>query len=117
VLSIGTTPWAREALTDKARATIETIVPAEIGRLTLGAGRSRGDWNARLYRDRTRNAPPVGVSYHGPTLIEAVGAAVVDYRLGPALAWCSLCSEPAVFQIAGEAYCPIHEANRMEVSA
>jgi hypothetical protein len=110
-LSIGTTPWAREALTPDVRAELEEIVPTEIGHLTLGAERHKGDWSARLYRDRRRHGDPLGVSRHARTLVSATAAAVRDYRMGPFLAWCSLCAEPATTQISGEAYCAAHEAS------
>lgn len=110
-LSIGTTPWAREALTPEIRARIEAIVPPELGRLTLGAGRHKGDWSAYLFTDRRHRGDPAGVARHGRTVVSATAAAVRDYRMGPFLSWCSLCPEPATTQIDGEAYCAAHEAS------
>jgi hypothetical protein len=111
VLSIGTTPWAREALTPDVRAELEQIVPPEVGRLTLGAQRHKGDWSARLYRDRHHRGDPLGVAQHGRTVLAATATAVRDYLMGPYLSWCSLCAEPATTQIGGEAYCAAHEAS------
>ncbi len=75
------TPWAREAwaaLGADRQAAIEAAVP-EGHFLSLGAGRSRGDWTASLFRgELTGRERPVEVAVvrHRPTFESACWHAI-----------------------------------------
>lgn len=97
---VAPTPWARRYLTDEVRERIRAIVPAEVTRVVISAGRKPGDWIADVV-----GAGRSGIARRCTSIEVAVSLAVRDRELGPALTWCSTCPEPAVLQIAGEAYC------------